>query len=58
MNVGRALSMMRPVREVTCHQCEETFTARDTRAKFCSQSCRQKAHYHKSRNPEGDIVAK
>ena len=58
MNAGRELSLMRAVRDVTCHYCEETFKARDTRAKFCSQSCRQKDHYHKSRDPEGKVVAK
>lgn len=58
MSAGRDLAMMRPVREVTCHQCGETFEARDSRAKYCGQRCRQKSHYHKSRDPEGDIVAK
>ena len=58
MNAGRALALLRPLRDVTCHQCGEDFQARDTRAIFCSKSCRQKDHYRRSRNPEAKVISK
>lgn len=38
---ARALSLLRPVRSVTCAVCGSSFTARDARAKTCSARCRQ-----------------
>jgi hypothetical protein len=38
---AQALSLSRPVKELTCKQCGETFEARDARAKFCGNRCRQ-----------------
>ena len=57
MSAFREYSLLRPLRDVTCHQCGEEFTARDSRAKYCSNTCRQKAHYWKSRNPKTKVVA-
>lgn len=47
---GRALQARRPLRAVTCAECGKTFTARDKRARFCSNRCRQAAKYRKVRN--------
>jgi hypothetical protein len=31
-------------REIACAECARTFTATDTRAKFCSERCKSRAH--------------
>ena len=48
---AQALSLKRPLREVTCAECGDPFKARDGRAKFCSNKCRQRDKYRKSKAP-------
>ena len=43
--LGGALSRMRPYEMYTCAVCKRTFIARDKRAKFCSNRCRQADKY-------------
>ena len=42
---GAALAAMRQDRQVVCAQCGQTFTAKDSRARFCSNRCRQADAY-------------
>ena len=44
---GAQLQAMRPSRSVTCAHCGAVFTAKDPRAKFCSNRCRQAAKYQR-----------
>lgn len=44
MRGGRELAMMRPLRDVECKRCGSTFEARDSRATYCSDSCRVMAY--------------
>ena len=44
---ARALAGMRKVRELHCIGCGESFHAVDTRAKYCSNRCRQKMKYQR-----------
>ena len=46
---GAALSAMRKDRVVTCIVCGKTFTAKDTRAMYCSNRCKQEAKYKKNK---------
>ena len=48
-NPGHALQALRPLRTVTCAVCGKDFTARDTRAKFCSNRCKQADKYRRTR---------
>lgn len=41
-NPGRDLSLMRKPRLVRCAQCGKSFSAVDSRAKFCSNTCKMK----------------
>ena len=47
---AQALSLMRPLRDVECKECGETFKARDSRAMFCSNKCKQRDKYRRSKN--------
>jgi hypothetical protein len=47
---AQELSLMRPQRDVDCKECGETFKARDTRAMFCSNKCKQRDKYRRSKN--------
>jgi len=38
---AQALSLSRKEQKLECEECGETFTARDARARFCSDRCRQ-----------------
>ena len=49
MSAGRELSLMRRVNDVLCVHCGSKFKARDTRAKFCSDSCRQMDYKRRKR---------
>lgn len=49
-DTARALSLSRPLREVTCAVCGEVFQARDSRAKTCSSKCRSRLS-RQSRRP-------
>ena len=59
---AQALSLMRPQRDVECKECGETFKARDSRAMFCSNKCKQRDKYRRfksgavkpTRTPERD----
>jgi len=44
---GAALAAMRPAITVTCQVCGKVFTARDRRAKYCSNRCQQAAKYRR-----------
>lgn len=46
---GAALSALRPDRQVTCQECGKVFTAKDSRAKFCSNRCRQADKYRRAK---------
>lgn len=46
---GAQLQAMRPSRAVICAHCGAVFTAKDTRAKFCSNRCRQANKYLKAK---------
>lgn len=56
---GAALSALRPDRQVVCAWCGKVFTAKDSRARFCSNRCRQADKYARVKaakdraNPEG-----
>jgi predicted nucleic acid-binding Zn ribbon protein len=41
------LAAMRPDRQVTCQVCGKSFTAKDGRAKFCSNACKQRDKYRR-----------
>ena len=42
---GAALAAMRPTRAYRCQVCGKTFTAKDRRAKYCSNRCKQRNKY-------------
>jgi endogenous inhibitor of DNA gyrase (YacG/DUF329 family) len=42
---GAALAAMRRDRVVICAHCGRSFTAKDIRAKFCSNACKQADAY-------------
>jgi predicted nucleic acid-binding Zn ribbon protein len=42
---GAALQALRPTLAKVCAHCGTGFTAKDPRAKFCSNRCRQAAKY-------------
>ncbi len=44
---GYALQALRKVRQVICRHCGATFAARDSRATYCSNRCRQAAKYQR-----------
>lgn len=44
---GAALAALRKDRLVVCAHCGQTFTAKDSRARFCSNRCRQANKYKK-----------
>ena len=46
---GAILSAMRKDRAVTCAHCGAVFTAKDTRATYCSNRCRQAAKYQRKK---------
>ena len=46
---GAALAAMRPDRQVTCQVCGTVFTAKDRRAKYCSERCKQAAKYRRAK---------
>jgi len=50
---ARALANQRPLRSVQCAECGKTFTARDPRARFCSNRCRQAAKYRRVKERRG-----
>jgi predicted nucleic acid-binding Zn ribbon protein len=46
---GAALAAMRPTRTYRCQVCGTTFTAKDRRAKYCSERCKQAAKYRRTK---------
>lgn len=44
---GAMLAAMRPDRQVTCQVCGKSFKAKDGRAKFCSNRCKQADKYRR-----------
>jgi hypothetical protein len=49
-----ALANCRPLRAVVCAECSNKFQARDSRAKFCSNRCRQAHKYRSMKNGKKD----
>lgn len=50
--IGRqlaALSSANEPHEVTCAECPKVFLARNVRARYCSNACRQRAKYRRSK---------
>lgn len=43
------LRAMRPVKPYACQQCGRSFQASDARARYCSNACRQRAKYQRSK---------
>lgn len=46
---GAALAALRPDRQVTCAVCGKVFTAKDGRARFCSNRCKQADKYRRAK---------
>lgn len=46
---GATLAAMRPTRGFVCAWCGKVFTAKDPRAKFCSNRCRQADKYARAK---------
>ena len=46
---GAALAAMRPTRAYRCLVCGASFTAKDRRAKYCSERCKQAAKYRRTK---------
>ena len=46
---GAQLQAMRPSRSVSCAHCGAVFTAKDPRATYCSNRCRQAAKYQRKK---------
>lgn len=46
---GAALSALRPDRHLICAWCGKPFTAKDSRARFCSNRCRQADKYQRNK---------
>lgn len=49
LSPGAAIAAMRPDRQVVCQECGKVFTAKDSRAKFCSNRCRQADKYRREK---------
>ena len=49
MKPGAALRALRPVKAYTCRVCGKAFKASDTRARYCSNACQQRAKYERSK---------
>lgn len=47
MNPAAALRALRPVKSYTCAHCGRGFTATDSRARYCSNRCRQAVKYQR-----------
>ena len=46
---GATLAALRKDRLVVCAHCGATFTAKDSRARFCSNRCRQADKYQRNK---------
>ena len=46
---GAALAALRPTLAYHCQMCGATFTAKDRRAKYCSERCKQAAKYRRAK---------
>lgn len=46
---ARWLESHKPIRQLTCAVCGKAFASRGSRARFCGATCRQKAHYDRTR---------
>ena len=53
-NPGRDLSLMRKPRLVRCSQCGKSFSAVDSRAKFCSNACKMAERYQRTKRAKVD----
>ena len=53
---ARGLYPKREMRDRICVVCGSSFKAKMLRAKYCSQSCRNRAHYHPRPKPSIEIV--
>ncbi len=55
---GAALQALRRVRCLSCAHCGASFTAKDPRATYCSNRCRQAAKYQKIKDRRAAQKAK
>ena len=53
MTMGE-VSLARPSRTVICSQCGASFTAKDSRAKFCSNACKMAERYQRTKRAKVD----
>ena len=49
INHGAALRAMRPIKEYVCKQCGKDFKSSDTRATYCTDTCRSNARHKRNR---------
>jgi predicted nucleic acid-binding Zn ribbon protein len=53
---ARALSLSRPLRDFACAECGKAFQARDTRARYCSDRCKQRAKHKRKKSSSGALT--
>ena len=53
---GATLAALRQTRRFVCAWCGLAFTAKDPRAKFCSNACRQADKYHRSKAAKESVT--
>ena len=53
---GAALSALRQTRRFVCAWCGQAFAAKDPRARFCSNRCRQADKYHRSKAAKKSVT--
>ncbi len=53
---GAILSAMRQNRQFVCQECGKPFTAKDGRAKFCCNRCRQADKYRRGKGEKGQAA--
>lgn len=49
------VSLARPSRAVICSQCGSSFTAKDSRAKFCSNACKMAERYQRTKGAKAKL---
>lgn len=53
---GAALAALRKPRTVTCAWCGAIFQAIDSKARFCSNRCRQADKYRRQKKPDPEQI--
>ena len=54
---GATLAALRKDRLVVCAHCGATFTAKDSRARFCSNRCRQADKYQRMKAAKESVTS-